>query len=444
MKAVTALLFLLLAALPYAVMLGRPEAAPPPASAAAADTLEIHSPHRREVRLEYTRGFQEWMRREHGRAVDIRWIDVGGTSKVLKDLESRFATSPDAPGVDLFFGGGIAPFLQAADQGWLERVDLPEPLLAAIPAACAGSPVVDPGRRWFGVALSGFGILYNRPVVERLRLPVPEDWEALARPEYFTWVGSGDPRSSGSVHMCYEIILQAYGFERGWSTITRLCANVRTFGEGGGTAPREVAAGEVAAGMVIDQYAQTVIDAVGADQLVLVLPRRTTVINADPIGLIRGSARPELSRRFIEYVLSDEGQRLLFQPAGENGQKSALHRMPVRPALYTDPHAPRSNPYDFPAGLDYDNDKATRRWNTLNDLMGIWLIDAHRDLQAAWKTVIAAGVPEDAVARLCAPPVTEAELDALGDAWKDPRRKLEVTQAWARAAQRRYRRVADE
>ena len=49
------------------------------------------------MRLEYSRGFREWMKREHNRNVEIRWLDVVGTSKILKDLESRFATSPDAP-----------------------------------------------------------------------------------------------------------------------------------------------------------------------------------------------------------------------------------------------------------------------------------------------------------------------------------------------------------
>ena len=442
MRVFTALLFIVIASMPYVAMWQTGGPPPPPPATAPAETLAIISPHRREVRLEYSRGFHEWMRQRTGRNVDIRWLDVGGTSKILKDLESRFTTSPQAPGVDLLFGGGVAPYLEAIGQGWLERIDVPQAELDAVPQTCAGAPVYDPDRRWFGVALSGFGILYNGPVIQRLRLPVPSDWETLAQPEYCTWVGSGDPRSSGSVHMCYEIILQAYGFERGWSTLTRLCANVRSFGEAGGTVPREVAAGEVAAGMVIDQYAQTVIDSVGGNLMVFVLPQRTTVINADAIGIIKGTQHPELSRLFVEYALAEEGQRLLFQPVGVNGQVNALHRMPVRAALYADPQAPRPNPYDFPPGVDYNNGKATQRWNTLNDLMGLWLIDSHQDLQQAWQAVIAAGTPPDLVARLCAPPVTEQELDALAAQWKDPRRKLEVTREWSRAAQERYRSVA--
>jgi len=438
MRLVAGIIFVLIAALPFAAMVVAPHTAPS-AALQAEETLSILSPHRREVRLEYTRGFATWMKARYNRRIDIRWLDVGGTSKILKELESRFATTPDDPGVDLLFGGGVAPYLTAIEQNWLAPLDLASNVVAGIPPTCAGSPVYDPQRRWFGIALSGFGILYNRPLVARLGLPVPTDWSDLGRPEYYSWVGSGDPRSSGSVHMCYEIILQSLGFEQGWSLITRLCANVRGFGEAGGTVPREVASGDIAAGMVIDQYAQTVIRSVGQDSLILVLPQRHTMIGPDAIGLIRGTKHADLARRFVEYALSEDGQRLLYQPEGVNGQRYALYRMPVLASLYADPQAPQPNPYSIPAGFVYNNDEGMRRWNVLNDLMGVWLIDAHADLRAAWKRVIDRGTRASEVAALAGPPLSEHDLDALVKTWKDPRRRQEVMLAWSRESQKRYR-----
>jgi ABC-type Fe3+ transport system substrate-binding protein len=440
MRYLAAILFVVIAALPF-VRLHHKDARPATPPAQHGETLAIISPHRREVRQEYSRGFSEWMQAQHHRTVNIKWLDIGGASKILKELESRFATSPDAPGVDLMFGGGVAPFLTALQQNWLTPLELAPDVVNQIPATCAGSPVYDPGHQWYGIALSGFGILYNRPLVERLKLPVPADWADLARPEYFSWVGSGDPRSSGSVHMCYEIILQAYGFENGWPLIVRLCANVRSFGEAGGTVPREVASGDIAAGMVIDQYAHTVIEAVGRDALVLVLPARHTVIGPDAIGMIRGTRQADLCRLFVEYALSRDGQRLLYQPAGTAGQQHTLYRMPVVKARYSDPDAPSPNPYDFPAGLLYNNELGMQRWNVLNDLMGVWLIDAHSDLRDAWKRVIEQGCPPDQMAALCAPPVGEKELATLSREWKDARHKQAVMQSWSIAARNRYRQL---
>jgi len=451
MRRIAVILFLLIAALPFLLMLGlRIKESSTVESGAgrvtdsasashrAVETLTIISPHRREVRQEYSRGFASWMLRQQGRNVNIQWLDVGGTSKIMKELESRFKTTPDHPGVDLLFGGGVAPFLNAVQNNWLAAVDLSPGTLDGIPANCAGSPVYDTGHRWFGVALSGFGILCNRPIIRRLGLPEPVTWDDLARPEYYSWVGSGDPRSSGSVHMCYEIILQSYGFEKGWPVIARICANVRGFGEAGGTVPREVASGDIAAGMVIDQYAQTVIQSVGDGSLTLVLPHRQTVISPDAIAMLRGCEHPELARMFIEYTLSPDGQRLLFQPEGTNGQRHTLFRMPVLASLYRESGAPEPDPYGFPAGLSYDNELATRRWTILNDLMGVWLIDAHAELQSAWKSILSQGVPADRVATLVRPPVSEKELEALARKWNDPRRKQDMMQEWSRAAKARY------
>lgn len=438
MRRVAVILFLLIAALPFLLMVGQRKAART-GTRETAETLTILSPHRREIRLEYSRGFTAWMRQNHGRNVELLWLDVGGASKILKELESRFSATPDQPGVDLLFGGGVAPFLSAKANHWLAPLDLSPTTLADVPATCAGSPVYDTNHYWYGVTLSGFGILYNRPLIERLHLPVPSSWEALAHPAYYSWVGSGDPRSSGSVHMCYEIILQSYGYEKGWPIIARICANVRAFGEAGGTVPREVASGDIAAGMVIDQYAQTVIQAVGGNSLVLILPRQQTFIGPDPIAMITGTRHADLARMFVEYTLSPEGQRLLYQPAGVNGQQHSLYRMPVLKSLYAEAAAPRPNPYDFPAGLAYDNTLAMRRWNVLNDLIGVWLIDAHADLKSAWKNIIDKGCPPELAGRLGEPPVTEKELESLARTWNDPRLKQGVIETWSQAARSRYK-----
>jgi len=439
MRWIAGLLFLTIAGIPYATMLWQGGTVAP----AGGEPLWIVSPHRREIKQEYDRGFRAWMKKRYGRHVEIKWLDVGGTSKIMKDLESRFAVSPKTPGVDLMFGGGVSPYLQAARKGWLSRVDVPRELLDAIPKQCGGTPVYDPDGKWFGVALSGFGILYNTILSDRIGLPVPGTWDDLGAPAFFGWLGSGDPRSSGSVHMCYEIILQAYGMEKGWHLLTRICANVRRFGEGGGAVPREVLAGEVAAGMVIDQYAQTVVDAIGGDAMRFVLPQGATVVNADAIAQIQNGPSPELAARFIEYALTVEGQRLLFQAAGTDGQRFSLHRFPVRADLYEAPDAPATRPYDYRASFVYDTGKGDRRWRFLNDLIGVWLIDAHGSLTAAWRSIIERGCPQEPVSRLCAVPVSEQEAEQMASEWKNPRRRQEIMNRWAQESRRRYRELLD-
>lgn len=439
-RSVTAAIFAVIAVLPYALMLFSGKNTYEPARGTR--SLNIISPHNRELRQEYERGFNSW-RTDHGlQAVTINWFDAGGSSKILKDIETRFTTSPDNPGIDIMFGGGVDPFMKAAKQGWLETVEFAPELTNGIPATVAGSPVMDPDRKWFGVAVSGFGIIYNAALIKRLNLPVPADWDDLGKPEYYSWISSGDPRSSGSVHTCYEIILQAFGFSKGWELITRISANVRNFGESAGSVPREVAAAEIAAGMVIDQYAQRVIRAVGDERLKFTLPTGTTSITPDSIAILKHAREPELAHAFLEYTLSVEGQRLLFQPAGTNGQMSTLCRMPVLALLYAEPGAPAPNPYTMAQGLKLSNATTSQRYAVLNDLMGTWLIDTHADLTLAWKAVIARGCREDEVRELCAPPVSEEQLLKLAAVWNDPRARKETMDQWVKDAQARYKRLS--
>jgi ABC-type Fe3+ transport system substrate-binding protein len=432
-------LFLLIVSLPFVLMLFSSKKTMQDSSK---NKILIISPHRREVKLEYSRAFTDWLKTNNKAYIEIVWLDVGGTSKMLKDLESRFQTS-DFPNVDIMFGGGVDPFIRSKDAGWLQPAVIHKEILRQIPEDCAGFPVYDPEMYWFGVALSGFGIVYNNPLIKQLGLTTPKSWEDITTPEYFTWVSSGDPRSSGSVHMCYEIILQAYGYEKGWEIITKLCANIRKFGEGGGEGPREVEHGEVAAGLAIDQFAETAIKAVGGNALGFVLPDNATVVNPDAIAILKNAPNKKNAELFLNFALSFEGQQILCQPVGQNGQMNNLYRMPVNKEIYTKSWAPKSNPYKFKSNFKYDTQTASKRWQILNAVMGTTLIDPHNELQKAWKTIIAEQLPKEKLDILYTPPISEQEMLDIADSWSDTRFRLKITTKWATEAQKRYKKLSN-
>ena len=298
--------------------------------------LILISPHWEGVRAEFGRAFSEWTAQRFGHRTELEWLDMGGDVRRHPLREIR--VHPVAAGNQCgpLLRRRRRPFHAACRRsGCWSPFAFPTHVLAPIPRTFAGIEVYDADAGWFGTALAGFGILHNKKICERLGLPIPMTWQDLGRPEYLTWVGSGDPRSSGSIHMAYEIILQAYGWEKGWEIVTRMCGNTRNFSRAGSEVPKDAAMGEIACGMSIDVYAWRQVAEVGADRMGFVLPEGLTVINPDGIAVLKGAPHPELAARFIEFVLTEPGQKLWCLKLGAPGgpREFELDRMPVIPGF---------------------------------------------------------------------------------------------------------------
>ena len=446
-KASLGLAILALLAVPFAL---RPEEA----KLQGDRKLVIISPHWEGIRTEFARAFSEWTKQHYGHTTELEWLDMGGTSDVLRYVRSEFERTPEGINIDLFFGGGVDPYMGLIQDGLLAPCDLPKEILDAIPQSVAGMEIYDAEQRWFGACLAGFGILYNREVLRRLSLPQPKTWEDLGRPEYLTWVGSGDPRSSGSMHMMYEIIAQAYGWEAGWGVLTRMGANVRMFANAASQVPKDAATGDVACGMAIDVYAGRQIAQVGSDRMGFHLPEGLTVVNPDGIGMLKGAPSGSLAEKFIEFVVSEPGQRLWVCKVGVEGgpKKFELGRMSVIPGFAErlgEDAAVTADPYEWMGGFLYDSGKGGARWTVLNDLIGACIIDTHDELVAAWRAVNVLPADDSRVRDLVRPPLSEdelmntvAEINELRESGGDAEFRAALRARWVQESIERYSRIA--
>lgn len=413
--------------------------------AAAQDELVLVSPHWEGIRIEFTEGFKKHYARETGRSVDLKWLDVGGGSDILKFIRSEFKAKPDGIGIDLFFGGGVDPYYELKKQDMLAPYRIPDDLLQKVAPDIGGVPLYDPEFTWYAATMAGFGIIYNKAILRRLNLPEPKTWEDLTDPRLFTWVGSADPRKSGSVHMAYEIILQAYGWERGWRIITALGANVRGFSASAAQTPKDVTVGEVAYGLAIDSYAWDQVNEVGADMIGFVMPEDLTVVNGDAIAILRGAPHQAVAEHFIRYVLSDAGQKLWLLRRGEpdGPQQFELRKFSVLPHLYA-AAAGRTpvqlNPFDWRSTFVYDAQKGAARWGLVNDLIGSFIIDPHHRLTATWREAIDAGRTEEILSEITAVPIREDEATALlaEGRWQDAAHRNRTMNTWSAHARSVY------
>lgn len=358
--------------------------------------LVIVSPHNEQIRYEFARGFERWHKQKYGEGVVVAWSTPGGTSEIRRMLKAQWEAAliegrPVGGDADLLFGGGSYEFGQLArpvqvkvdgvmrSETVLEPMDFDASYLKSIYGdqdKIADTPLYSPDGYWFGAALSGFGIVFNRDVLAELDVPDPVIWEDLANPRLYRHVVLVNPLQSGSVTTAFEAILQRLGWTRGWQIMRRAAANAREFAASAPIAPLEVSSGDAAEGVCIDFYGRYQAQAMregdiasGArsaeepDRVGYVDPPQQTVIDPDPIAMLRGAPQPELAKRFIEFVLSEHGQALWqyrVQVADGDGlgpERFELRRMPVRRSMYDhlDRFIDQVDPYDIATPVVHAN-----------------------------------------------------------------------------------------
>jgi len=416
---------------------------------AAENKVVVISPHNEAIRQEFGRAFGHWYEEQYREAVTVEWRDVGGSADALRFVQSEFSSKPAGIGIDVFFGGGSEPCLWLAGKKLTASYAPPPEVLDGIPQSFNGIEVYDAGHAWYGAALSSFGILENRQVQARLKLPLIERWEDLNRPELFGWVGIGDPRNSGTMNNMFEAMLQAYGWDKGWRLLTEIAGNCRQFDRFSSTTAKDVTLGETAYAFAIDFYALTQVAIAGRSNLTYILPQDFTAISPDGIAILHGAPHPIAARRFIDFVLGEAGQKLWFLPRGHPGGavQYSIERMSVRPDFYRryrDVSNIEFSPFEVKQRFRYDSRLARDRRDLVAALAGTLLVDTHPELKAAWRVIIRRGMKETDRIELGRMPLSDSEAAQLVETeWADPIARNRKKVEWQRWAQRKYRALVD-
>ncbi len=383
--------------------------------------LYIISPHGTDIRREFETGFSKWHQKKYGTPVKIEWPDVGGTGTLMKLLAADYAARGTC-GFDLIFGGGSGVFNDLAARHFLAPADLPPNVLASLPSQIHGVPLRGPDNLWYGATLSYFGIVVNKDRLRELHLDPPRTWQDLTAPGFVGELSVADPSKSQSVATCYEMILQQYGWEKGWSILARIFAAAPAVKEGGAWPSEETGMGNAAAGIVINFYGRMAISKYGQTIAAFIVPEGGSSLDPDPIAMLKGAPNPVLAAHMIEFVLSPDGQRLWTHRPGTPGGPvhAALGRMSIRPELYqhesqymTDP----ASPFSASPPLKIDAQVRQERAPLLGEAIKAAFIDHHDDLVAARVAVKARGDDPKLLAMFDLLPFAAADLETIRKQW---------------------------
>jgi hypothetical protein len=215
----------------------------------------------------------------------------------------------------------------------------------------------------------------------------------------------------------------AAGWKHGMSELVLIAANARSFTASATQVPADVASGDAAAGVSIDLYARVTAETVGPRRARYVTPANATALTPDPVAILAGVSgdRLAISRHFVEFLLSRDGQLLWALKVGTPGgpRDRALRRLPVRRDLYTLDRADWSDPDDNPFTAAGGFNQRSEWMSQFADLRPLWRaawIDTRDALQSAHDAVLK--VPDESrrttlLNQLADLPLEMSDLDAL-------------------------------
>lgn len=164
---------------------------------------------------------------------------------------------------------------------------------------------IDEDSMLFGTSASALGVIYNTTLVDSL----DADWSELANEKYKDMIVIPDPEKSGSCKDFLSGYICSKG-EESWSVWEGL-ANIGMTVPGPNKAALEaVTTGEKAILVAgVDYNAYSSIN--DGEPLKIYYPKSGTIINPRPAMILKTSTNLENAQAFVDYLLSDDAQKLV-------------------------------------------------------------------------------------------------------------------------------------
>lgn len=219
------------------------------------------------------------------------------------EVLTRLRAEKDNPQTDIWFGGGSDAFIQAQKETLLTAYQSPN-------AENVAPSFRDPEGYWTGVSLVVVGFLLNDSRLADKELSPPKSWSDLSDPAYRDELLASNPNTSGTAYTTVSGILQIMGEEQGWEFLDKMYANVPFLEKSGSAPAKKALAGEYAVGIVPDPH-NTKMKNPDAP-LTPVFPIDGVLAWPSPVAIVKGGKHPQNAKLFVDWCLSDDGQKVLM------------------------------------------------------------------------------------------------------------------------------------
>jgi iron(III) transport system substrate-binding protein len=232
-------------------------------------------------------------------------ITTAITRKPTGEFYAQIRAERDNPRADVWYGGTIDPFLQAAAEGLF--VPYRSPLLSQLqPWARKTTERADFRVTAIYRIIIGFGS--NPALLAKKGVAAPRCWADLPTPAYRKDVELSNPVTSGTGYTILATLVTLYGEDAAFAYLKRLAPNVTRYTASGTAQGPSVARGEVAVGVsFVHEFVTQQLAGFSVD---IVIPCEGTGEALGGMAILAGAPHPDEARVFHDWVLTREAQEL--------------------------------------------------------------------------------------------------------------------------------------
>jgi iron(III) transport system substrate-binding protein len=266
--------------------------------AGGGETLTIYSGREEEIVEPLFAKFEE----ETGTDLDVRYGDSA-------ELAATLAEEGDNSPADIFFAQDAGALGAAAAEGRL--AELPDDVIGLVDAKYS-----DPDGRWVGTSGRVRVIAYNTEALSEGE--VPDTIDAFTDPQWKGKIGIAPTNSSFQAFVTALRLSEGEEAAREW--LEAIKANDPKFFEGNSQVVEAVAAGEVDVGFVNHYYLGLLKEEqpdASAENHFMQAGDPGALVNVAGVGIVEGTDDEAAAEEFVEFLLSEEGQRFYPQEAEE-------------------------------------------------------------------------------------------------------------------------------
>lgn len=227
--------------------------------------------------------------------VELKYLRMG-TTQIIEHVNAELKAGKIK--ADLLWTADPAYFEELKQRGLIVRY-LP-PVAKEIPEV-----FIDPDGYYVGARILSVGLMYNTKLVKEAE--APKDWNDLLAPKWKDQIAHANPLYSGSATAAVTALTQSPKY--GWAYYEKLRANGCIIMQSQGLTEHKVARGERRVGIGLD-YGIRKMTAEGSP-IRFVYPKNGAVTWGSPLAIFKASQHLDAAKRFIDFVLSFEGQKFL-------------------------------------------------------------------------------------------------------------------------------------